>query len=193
MRIHMFCGRLTAALVLTGAAALLSGCDSQGLSRTFGFTRASPDEFTVTTRAPLSMPPNYDLRPPNPGEPRPQEQSEARQAQAALVPQTALAGTSSPEAGLSAGQQALVRDAGPPAPANIRQEVRSDAQKQQAQSQSFVDKLLFWRKPEPPGIVVDPKREAQRLRENAALGQSPEAGDTPIIQPSKKGWLDGLF
>ena len=192
MRIHMFCGRLRAALVLTGAAVLLTGCGSQGLSRTFGFTRSSPDEFTVTTRAPLSMPPNFDLRPPAPGEPRPQEQSETRQAQEALVPQTALA-NSTQQASLSPGQEALIQDAGPPAPANIRQEIRTDAKKEQAESDSFVDSLLFWRSPPPQGIVVDAKREAQRLRENAALGQSPEAGDTPIIQPHHKGWLDGLF
>ena len=33
----------------------------------------------------------------------------------------------------------------------------------------------------------------QRLRQNAALGQSPDIGDTPIIQPQKKGWLEGIF
>jgi hypothetical protein len=57
----------------------------------------------------------------------------------------------------------------------------------------FVSKLLFWKTPEPPGIVVDPQKEAQRLRENAALGESPDSGDTPIIQPRKKGWLEGIF
>jgi hypothetical protein len=31
------------------------------------------------------------------------------------------------------------------------------------------------------------------LRENAALGQGPEVGDTPIIQPRKKGWLEGIL
>ena len=46
---------------------------------------------------------------------------------------------------------------------------------------------MFWRKPAPPGIVVDPQKEAQRLRENAALGQSQETGDTPIIQPQEAG------
>ena len=51
-------------------------------------------------------------------------------------------------------------------------------------SEGFVDKLMFWRKPAQPGIVVDPQKEGQRLRENAALGQSQETGDTPIIQPS---------
>jgi len=191
MGTQKFYGRLTAALVLTGASVMLSACGDGGLARTFGFTRDSPDEFTVTTRAPLSMPPNFALRPPRPGAPRPQEQSEARQAEEALVPQTALAG--SQQGGLSPGQEALVQQAGPPAPPDIRQDIRNDAQRQQAANDSFVNKLLFWRKSAPQGIVVDPQAEAQRLRQNAALGQSPEAGDTPIIQPRRKGWLEGLF
>lgn len=189
MRTPKFFGQVTAALVLSGATVLLSGCDTTRLARTFGFTRDAPDEFTVTTRAPLSMPPDFSLRPPRPGAPRPQEQSEARKAEETLVPQTAL---SSPQTGLSPGQQALVQQAGPPAPANIRQELTQERQARQA-DQSFVDQLLFWRQSGSQPVLVDPKREAQRLRGNAALGQSPESGDTPIIQPRRKGWLEGIF
>ena len=50
-----------------------------------------------------------------------------------------------------------------------------------------------WRKPLQPGIVVDPQKEAQRLRENSALGKSQETGDTPIVQPKQRAWLEGLF
>jgi hypothetical protein len=52
---------------------------------------------------------------------------------------------------------------------------------------------MFWRKPTPPGIVVDAQKEGQRLRENSALGQSQETGDTPIIQPKRRGLLEGIF
>ena len=60
-------------------------------------------------------------------------------------------------------------------------------------SQGIGDKILFCRKSAQPGIVVDPEKEAQRLRENSALGQSQETGDTPIVHPRKRGWLDGIF
>ena len=42
---------------------------------------------------------------------------------------------------------------------------------------------------------MDPQKEAQRLRENAALGKSPETGETPIIQPRRRGGglLNDLF
>jgi hypothetical protein len=52
---------------------------------------------------------------------------------------------------------------------------------------------MFWRPAPLPGIVVDPTKEAQRLRQNSALGQSPESGETPIIQPKPRGWLQGIF
>ncbi len=174
--------------VALAAAVLVAGC-STDLTRTFGLTHDAPDEFTVTTRAPLSMPPDFSLRPPRPGAPRPQEQSERTQAEQALVPQQALGVAAAAD---SPGQDALVSEAGPPAPKNIRAEVDQDAQLDQP-GHSFTDKLLFWRKPPEPGIVVDPTKEAQRLRQNSALGRSVDDGDTPIIQPKQKGLLEGIF
>ncbi len=181
------CGLPTLAL----ATLLLAGCSGSDLSRTFGFTRDAPDEYTVTTQVPLSMPPEYTVRPPQPGAPRPQQISEQQQAEQALVPETALTGRPTGEA--SPGQAALVQAAGPTPPANIRAQVNNAAVTEAQQSQGFVDTLLFWREPAPPGIVVDPQKEAQRIRENAALGRSQDTGNTPIIQPAKKAWLEGLF
>src|SRR5215470_10603885 len=39
-----------------------------------------PDEFAVESRAPLTIPPDFDLRPPQPGASRPQEKSSDQQA-----------------------------------------------------------------------------------------------------------------
>jgi hypothetical protein len=177
------------ALALAACGLAPGGCSGDKFGRTFGFIRDAPDEFTVTTRAPLAMPPSYTLQPPTPGISRPQEQSERAKAEQALVPQMALG---APDAGGSPGQEALVQAAGPAPQPDIREEVDQDAALNRP-SQGLVDKLMFWRKPPPPGIVVDPQREAQRLRENSALGQSQETGDTPIVQPKRRGLLEGLF
>src|SRR5580704_16041823 len=81
---------------------LASGCGNlSSLTRTFGLTHEAPDEFTVVTRAPLSMPPDFTLRPPQPGAARPQEQSDRSLAESALVPDAALG---SAPAGVSPGQ-----------------------------------------------------------------------------------------
>jgi hypothetical protein len=135
------------------------------------------------------MPPVYNLRPPRPGAPRPQEQSARQQAEEALVPQTAL---NTPEGTSSPGQSALLQEAGPAAPPDIRTKVDQDAANGTA-SEGFIDKLLYWRKPDNAVAQVDPTKESDRLRENAALGQGPNVGDTPIIQAKKSGWFTNLF
>ena len=179
-----------APVLLLGAAVPLSGCGSgDNLARNFGFVRDAPDEFTVTTQAPLSMPPDFSLRPPLPGAPRPQTRSERLAAEEALNPQVALA---APQAAITPGQQALIAQAGGSAPANIRSEVDRQAAADRP-SQNFIDRLMFWRAPRQPGEVVDARQESERLRRDAALGQSPASGPTPIIQNKPKGLLEGLF
>ena len=167
----------------------LAGCAGDDLSRTIGLTRDAPDEFTVTTRAPLSMPPDFSLRPPRPGASRPQELTERQQAEATLSPTTALAGAPS---GSSPGQQALLSAAGPDAPRDIRNEVDAEAQLD-APGRSFADRLMFWKPTPPAGTAVDAAAESQRLRQNAALGTAESTGDTPIIQQRRQGILDSLF
>jgi DUF3035 family protein len=66
------------AVACLSASLLLPGCT--GLERAVGMERVSPDEFAVESRAPLTIPPEFDLRPPQPGAPRPQEASAADQA-----------------------------------------------------------------------------------------------------------------
>lgn len=181
------------ALLLALCAGLLAGCGNsmQDVTDSLGLTRAPPDEFVVTTRAPLQMPSQYALPPPQPGSPRPQEQSERRQAEAALVPETELQ-TEPPSGQNSPGQQAIVSAAGPTPPGNIRSQVNAEVGLDKPR-QTLTERLMFWKDPGPSGTVVDPTREAQRLRENAALGQSTATGDTPIVQPKRTNLLGNIF
>ena len=71
-------GAARAAGVLLVAAGLLAGCSEA--RQAMGLGKRAPDEFTVVKRAPLSLPPEYSLRPPEPGAPRPQEPSPTAQA-----------------------------------------------------------------------------------------------------------------
>lgn len=65
-----------------GAGILLSGCAS--FKRDLGISPTAPDEFAVESRAPLTIPPEFDLRPPQPGAPRPQEASAEDKARKAI-------------------------------------------------------------------------------------------------------------
>ena len=69
--------RTIATLLVLGMA--LSGCGSSGL-----FNRDRPDEFAVSRQAPLVIPPDFSLAPPNPGAPRPQDNDASSQALDAL-------------------------------------------------------------------------------------------------------------
>src|SRR5580700_2692951 len=63
-------------------ASLISGCSD--LKKAIGLERSTPDEFAVESRAPLTMPPDFNLRPPQPGAARPQEKSSDQQARQAI-------------------------------------------------------------------------------------------------------------
>ncbi len=72
-------GRLSLFAVLCLALILLlPGCT--GLRRAIGMDQVGPDEFAVESRAPLTIPPDFDLRPPQLGTPRPQEITAAEKA-----------------------------------------------------------------------------------------------------------------
>lgn len=96
-------------VALTGLAAALSGCTH---TKATGFgNRNAPNEFAVTRNPPLVIPPDFALRPPRPGQPRPQEASPSQQALSAMF---------GGQVQLSPGQQGLVDSAGGAPDAGIR-------------------------------------------------------------------------
>jgi hypothetical protein len=74
----------TFALLLLAAGGLALGGCSQA-RQAMGLGKNPPDEFDVVTHPPLAMPPNYDLVKPDPGAPRPQEESATQLAEAAVI------------------------------------------------------------------------------------------------------------
>ena len=66
---------VAAGLALAGS---LSACGKSG------YDRNRPDEFAVARQAPLVIPPDFSLVPPQPGAPRPQDTTPANQALDAL-------------------------------------------------------------------------------------------------------------
>ena len=121
----------------------LSACDT--LRRDAGLTKQAPDEFAVVTKAPLIIPPNFNLRPPAPGAPPLNQEDPTDSAQAALFsssdPQTVAAGMGG---NLTMGERMLLANAGvqntDPA---IRAELQADARNSAAAAdQSFTDRVL---------------------------------------------------
>jgi hypothetical protein len=71
--------RLLPTVACIGLMVLLGGCSNW--KQTLGIEPTPPDEFAVEARAPLTVPPDFNLRPPEPGAPRPQEASITNKAQ----------------------------------------------------------------------------------------------------------------
>ncbi len=155
--------RLLLAASFLGAAGL-GGC--QSASHALGLSKITPDEFRVVTKAPLVLPPDYALRPPTPGEPRPQElqpQSAAR---------TALLGQRQAEV-RSDGEKLLVTKAGgDKADPLIRYVVDDEFGALAHKDKSFADWVIFWKKGQPAtapsadantSTPVDAAAEAQRI------------------------------
>ncbi len=202
-----FHSRLAMAAVL---ALALSSCDT--LKEQVGMTKKSPDEFTVITKAPLVMPPDFSLRPPRPGARNPREVQPRDQARAALLA-TGKEGRATAEQAQQAGRKTLEAAAGrnsggrpaggelqllqkagaENADSSIRQIVNRETSVLAEKDSSFADRLLFWQEKQPFGSTVDADKEAKRLREAAAAGESASKGDTPVIKRRKRGWLEGIF
>jgi len=185
--------RLTTTVTL---AATLVACE--GVREQFGLTKQSPDEFRVVARAPLTLPPDFTLRPPEPGVARPQEGTTAQQARKAIFradePKVAALEVATPAGGQSVGEQSLLRSAGAEnADPDIRFVLDRETLRLNAESEGFIDTLVFWRDKEVPGVVVDAQSEAQRLRENAALGKEATSGQTPTIERRGKAFFEGIF
>ena len=153
-----------AAVLMAGAG--LAGC--QSTQKALGMSKVTPDEFRVVTKAPLVVPPDYSLRPPAPGEPRPQElqpESAARQA---------LLGARQGEA-RSDGEKLLVSKAGADkADPLIRYVVDDENGSIAHKDKSFADTVLFWRQGQGPTTPkvdpntptpIDPSAEAQRNKD----------------------------
>ncbi len=170
------------------AAALLTGCDSARKALTQ--TKAAPDEFAVYTRAPLTMPPDYGLRPPaEEGEGlRPADDPQA------VAKRVVLSGREAQTQPIQAdtpGTTALLARAGAHnAEPDIRKTVNRETTAYAEEDQKFLEKLLFEAK---PGTVVNPNEELKRIQENQALGEPINKGETPTIETKDKAPLEGIF
>lgn len=173
---NMTTGRFMAVriIALIGAAALISGCSS--LNKSFGIGKFPPDEFAIVTKAPLVIPPDFSLRPPAPGQQRPQELNARERAQAALYGSPELsADTEMTDAERVLAIKAGAQRANPDIKALLNTETGNIANK----SDSFTDLIMFWQGPPTlnPEEPLDPQLEEERLRywelARAAVGDAP--------------------
>lgn len=120
-------------LLAAGAAmAVTTACSSGPGSRT-------PDEFRVVTMAPLTVPPDYKLRPPEAGGSLPPELDVARNETATAFGTTIGQNASAAERALVAAANANAVDP------IVRTQVDYEETRTIRKSRTIADRILFWR------------------------------------------------
>ncbi len=185
----------------------LTACESGSVQETLGLNRDAPDEFTVVSRPPLSVPPEFSLRPPRPGEP-PRGMGAEDQARSLITGKTPA--PSDPFAieaptvetavtpvvrndALSEGANSLLKRAGASnADTSIREKLGADASRPapSGKADSLLDAVVGTEKAEP---TVDAAKEAERLRANKQAGKPVTEGDVPEEKPKKPSLVDRIF
>lgn len=183
-------------LALAGGLLLsLSACGGSSITEALGYSKDAPDEFAIVTKAPLTIPPDFSLRPPRPGAPRPQEIQPQQAAQNAIFGSQSVSMTALDEDTRSRGEQALLaRAQASDASSDIRQIIDQEGRALAAKNKTFVDSVVFWQEQTPPDErVVNAGAESRRIQQNEALGQPATEGETEDVAPRRKGWFEGIF
>lgn len=189
---------------LLAALPLLAACDGSTVRETVGLTRKAPDEFRVVARPPLSVPPEFNLRPPA----KPGEQSETG-ADAPSYKQAQELVTGTEATGLKPGNadtavisvfsgsletpadSTFLENAGAnKADPAIRELLQAETAEQAPEDKSLLESLRNHTPNEP---MVDAKAEAERLKTNKAEGKPATEGDTPTVKPKDTGPLGRML
>lgn len=187
-------------LLFLPAILLVSACQSGDVRETLGISAAAPDEFVVVSRPPLSVPPEFDLKPPVPGAPETRAIPADIQAKQAVFgssrteqnPETAVDSIEAenlPSSGEATFFSKLKLDEADPA---IRSKLGEDAitQRDTSEAKTLLEQLQIEDDDQP---VVDPKREAARLRDNKDNDRPLNEGEVPTVDPKGGGLIDKLF
>lgn len=178
---------------LACAALALAGCDS--LRSAAGISKAAPDEFAVVTKAPLIIPPDFNLRPPRPGAPPLNQVLPTQAAQASLFSNDPSAVASTISGNYSEGEKLLLAKSGAvDASPTIRQMIAADNAKLEAADSSFTDRLLFGVSTDKNGNPLNADAEAQRLGAKSAEKVSNETASNEDKSNSDddSGWFSWL-
>jgi hypothetical protein len=127
---------------LGAALVALSACDS--LRDEAGLTKQSPDEFAVTTKAPLIIPPDFNLKPPSPGAAPLNQADPTSSAELAMFSggDTATVAAQMP-GNYSPSEKMLLANAGvQKTDPTIRAQLQSDEKNMQGADSSFTDRIL---------------------------------------------------
>lgn len=153
--------------LLLGLAPAFSGCQIIN-DLIYGTKSHPPDEFQVVNQPPLSMPPDYGLRPPKPGAARPNDVDPAESSRKAVfgIKDDRPYGMDDASAATrSNGELVLLKQAGGRrADPNIRRVLNTESGAPAEVERSLTESLLFMDEEEPKDeALLDPVEEYRRI------------------------------
>lgn len=189
--------RIFSILFLGGMAALLSACEGSTVKQSLGIDRAPPDEFRVVSHPPLSVPPEFALRPPAVAAELPAQTQTGDQARSLIVgdkEKNNATGTKN-KARTTAETQFLQKAGANQADPNVRSDLEAQKLRQIEQQEEEDDR--WWNiggyVPKKKDPLVDAGKETERIKENKAGGKPVNAGDTPEVKARDTGVLGEIF
>ena len=167
----------------TGLVLAVSGCTRT--SKALGLTKSAPNEFNILTKAPLVVPPEYNLRPPKVGESSSENNYTQKAAREALIGNI---DTAEP----TKGELVLLSKSGAQKANNEIRLVIDGENGIERKTKGFTDQVLFWRDGKavtPEGQPLDVEGEERRLKAiNKATGGQP----VKIAKRPSRSKLPGL-
>jgi len=207
------------ALIISASA--LTACSSSTVKDTLGLERSAPDEFRVVSRPPLSVPPEFTLRPPTNANAPLNQASASDQAKSLLVGGQAAGATpadtsvaKSPVAATStavakaavvsvpkensakasSAEAQFLKDAGAD---RADPKVRDVIVEEQFAKQEQVEECSWWqlmcKSPEKKDPVVDAKKESDRIKNDADAGKPVSGDDAQVTKTRDTGVLGSIF
>lgn len=194
----------------------LSACSSNTVRDTLGLERSAPDEFRVVSRPPLSVPPQFTLRPPSNSDVSPNQLPADKKAQSllnggkadangslpadtAVVPVTTTSGrgkkmTAPAASAKTNGADAqFLKNAGADHADHAVRDALVDekfAVQEKKEESPWWDIFSSDDKKDP---MVDAKKESERIRKNEDEGKPVTNGDTPEVKGKDNGILNSIL
>jgi hypothetical protein len=163
--------------VLLAAGLSLMSCDT--IREAAGITKQPPDEFAVATKAPLIIPPDYNLKPPKPGAAPLNQISPTQSAQTALYGDDTAAVAATINGNYSQAEKLLLAQTGAAtADDSIRRTIAADNSKAE-DTGTLTDSLLFGDSSAAASGDAPLDAEAEKARIDAAKNGGKPAEKSP--------------
>ncbi len=194
---------LAKAFIVITALPFISSCSSGSVRDTLGMRRSAPNEFRVVTNPPLSIPPEFSIRPPIPDETYKESPNSQTESAKKVLFENASADFKIEKQ--TNGEEAFsslfnATRANPEIKSLLQKEFIEAAKKEEEKSfleQRILSKIPSFSKDkkEDKDSIVDAKLEKDRIVESKKQGDKVTGEKTPTVESSgeKTGFLNRIL